>query len=820
MKDEQKESTKTALKDPPRPRRFHVKRSPSLDAQTQKRRLSIWERLYLRLAGADPSRELGWDWDRTAPLAQRARVLATLAAGFVISALISLASLSFGAYPVGFALICAVGADKRVFSFLGQSAFCAAAVAGVLVSCVFVSEYPFVQFCVCCATFLVRLILTSGLLNEPAVIRSTVSTFAAALYGVVCCAWEGFTLPAVFRLVTVTVLAPVACYLFCGLTADPSEEGGLAHFECALLAVASLCVYSLNPLSLWGFSPAFVGALVFTFGVARMRGPVYGAVAGLAAGLACGNVLYGCVMGLSGFFSGLFFASSQWMGLAMSFVISAGFSLFGAGFSSFGTVADDYLLACLLYYPLRSLFGAAKTKDLRLLPLEVSRNAEAFQRAKGQLERLSDAFCSLSEVFYTVSKQSHTPDLTEVSALVSECCSRICSSCPHSELCWGNSYDSAGETSFAVSGALLRKGVAQAEDLPQRVRDKCPRRGELLERINAEFAAVCSRCFRDNRTELLAGEYSTVARLLKSTAGDVAAQSRRCQDLEPQAQRLLRRLGISFSRVQVTGRRQVKIDVFGVHADTVKASAERIRQEAAREFGCPFEEPSFLFLERRAVMRLQQKRKLVLECAKACRAKNGEAVNGDTSGFFESEGDQFYSMICDGMGSGRDAAITSRLAQIFIEKLAGCSSPHGITLEMLNGFLLAKNNECFTTVDLLEVDLLNGEGSFIKAGAAPSFVLRGDNLFRITSQTPPAGILPQMSAEQTRLELRPGDLVVMISDGILQGEDAEHHLCQQITFAPNKSPAALAAAILAEASARQQAADDMTVFVLSVKEAA
>ena len=171
------------------------------------------------------------------------------------------------------------------------------------------------------------------------------------------------------------------------------------------------------------------------------------------------------------------------------------------------------------------------------------------------------------------------------------------------------------------------------------------------------------------------------------------------------------------------------------------------------------------------------------------------------------------------MGSGRQAAVTSRLAQIFLEQMLGCSSPRGLTLEMLNGFLLAENGESFTTVDLLEVDLLSGEGSFLKAGAVPSYVLRGDNLFCISSRTPPAGILPQARAQQTRVDLRPGDLVVMCSDGVCPDESARVRLCQQLTHAAVREPAALAAQLLQQAS-RHGSPDDMTVFVLLVKEAA
>lgn len=807
MKDDQKK--KTAVEEP---RRFQVRKRERIPVLREPLEQSLWERLYERLTGG---RELEGSLGRGR---ERWKALGVLAASFLLSLLMSLASLSFSTYPVGFALVCAVGSRRRAVSFLNQSAFCAAVVAGVLFGCLFVDSYPFLHFALYCAVFLVRVAMTSGVLDEGLVTKSALSTFAAALCGLTRGVLEGFTLPSLFMLVSLTVLTPVICYLLSGFYADGEEEGGAVPFECACLGAAVAALFALQELSFFGFRPAFVAGLVFTFGVARYRGPIYGAVAGLAAGLSCGTPLYGAVMGLSGFFSGLFFPLSQPMALMLSFVISAGFCVFGAGFASFGAVSDDFVAAACLYYPLRSFFQKGEPKAARLSEVAGYREEEGLKRAEQRLERLSDAFCSLSRVFYTVSEKAKAPDLTEVTALVSDCCSCLCSACPRSEDCWGRDYGATREESFRLSRALMQKGQVTGEELSEEFCSRCLRRRELLESVNEAFRQLCSRCFRENRAELLAGEYSTVSRLLKSTAGEFAGELRPCPDLEQRSARVLKRLGMEYSRLSVFGRREMKIDCFGVFPDAVRHSAERIREEFEKEFSCRFEEPAFLLLEQRAVMRLQKRRRIVLECAKACRAKNGESVNGDTAGFFESDADRFYSMICDGMGCGRDAAITSRLAQLFIEKLLSCSSPGGLTLELLNSFLLAKNNECFTTVDLLEVDLLSGEGSFVKAGAAPSFVLRGENLFRVASRTPPAGILPQMAAERTALELRAGDVVVMLSDGIAPNEAAESRLCQSIVLAENRAPAALAAALLQEAASAEHP-DDMTVFVLAVKEA-
>ncbi|HAZ20637.1 MAG TPA: hypothetical protein DCY75_10775, partial [Clostridiales bacterium] len=62
-----------------------------------------------------------------------------------------------------------------------------------------------------------------------------------------------------------------------------------------------------------------------------------------------------------------------------------------------------------------------------------------------------------------------------------------------------------------------------------------------------------------------------------------------------------------------------------------------------------------------------------------------------------------------------------------------CVSTKSATLEILNTVLMSKPDESYTTVDMLEVDLMEGIATFIKAGAAPTFVIRDENLFKIFS---------------------------------------------------------------------------------------
>ena len=87
-------------------------------------------------------------------------------------------------------------------------------------------------------------------------------------------------------------------------------------------------------------------------------------------------------------------------------------------------------------------------------------------------------------------------------------------------------------------------------------------------------------------------------------------------------------------------------------------------------------------------------------------------------------------------------------------------------LEMLNCFVRGSGGEQFTTVDLMEADLYTGRARFIKSGAAPSFVIRNGQLYRLHSKTVPVGIMRALDAEAVSFELMAGDTVIMMSDGV------------------------------------------------------
>jgi stage II sporulation protein E len=174
-----------------------------------------------------------------------------------------------------------------------------------------------------------------------------------------------------------------------------------------------------------------------------------------------------------------------------------------------------------------------------------------------------------------------------------------------------------------------------------------------------------------------------------------------------------------------------------------------------------------------STMTLQAGKKVAVVGAQNNVSADG-GISGDSVNLFSNKKDYFYALISDGMGAGREAALTSNLCSTFLEKMLRAGNRANTSLRMLNNMMRSRSadstSEYSSTVDLVEIDLMNGDAAFIKSGAAPSFVVRGQVVQRLQSGTVPIGILGALDVQSTPYKLKEGDTVVMISDGILQND--------------------------------------------------
>ena len=154
------------------------------------------------------------------------------------------------------------------------------------------------------------------------------------------------------------------------------------------------------------------------------------------------------------------------------------------------------------------------------------------------------------------------------------------------------------------------------------------------------------------------------------------------------------------------------------------------------------------------------------------RTKGKHRVDGDRCAAFPGPAPRFYVLLCDGCGTGREAAAASARAVRLLRQMLTAGLPPRYALGSLNSQLVLTGETGAVTADLAEIRLDTGLATLYKWGAAPSYLLRRQKTVRLGEGTLPPGIGMEDREERIRrLSLQRGETLVMASDGVAFDEN-------------------------------------------------
>lgn len=190
----------------------------------------------------------------------------------------------------------------------------------------------------------------------------------------------------------------------------------------------------------------------------------------------------------------------------------------------------------------------------------------------------------------------------------------------------------------------------------------------------------------------------------------------------------------------------------------------------------------------------------------ALSTRSHREENGDRCVWFPGTGNDYFVLLCDGMGTGAGAARESREAAEVLKQMLTAGFPAEYALRSLNSLAVLRELGGCTTVDLLRIQLDTGRSTLYKWGASSSYLLKNGQLRKIGTAGPPPGLSVNARETVDRLSLGGGEVLILLSDGA--GEDT---LLRTAWTAPVPSPGELAAAIVEQGA---QEGDDATVAVV------
>ena len=186
---------------------------------------------------------------------------------------------------------------------------------------------------------------------------------------------------------------------------------------------------------------------------------------------------------------------------------------------------------------------------------------------------------------------------------------------------------------------------------------------------------------------------------------------------------------------------------------------------------------------------------------------------GDSYTLFHMDENQYFAL-SDGMGQGQKASDDSTLTLDVTKQLIMNGISLKDTLQSVNALLKIKNrNDMFTTLDMIEINLVLGNATLMKYGSCPTYILRDHHIIEIDSQSLPMGIISPLNISIQKEKLKPNDLIFMVSDGFTH--QFQEFLEKHEYLIGQDHPKEIAQLLMRLAS-EEGVDDDMTIIVLKL----
>ena len=625
-----------------------------------------------------------------------------------------------------------------------------------------------------------------------------VGGFVAGLFGLIESDFSYYNLYGAFFLI---LLCPIAVLLFSGLSDRDAVPGGWSNTVAVGTAIAA-ATYASREIELFGMSMQPMLAMLFVLCVSsRRRLPL-----GIMCALICGalfNVKYIPLLVISSVLLCLISPLKKSAGLAAVCAAIVTWCYYFGSTSGLVGVLPPMLLSIPVFIVIDKYFDFAypnqapvsyNASDGIYFAAAVTEKNKS-EAVKDKLNSLSDAFSSLSQTFYRLSDRFRRPDILGLKKITEDSFSKVCEGCRNRDVCRGADYSKTLEAERCITSGLHTKGYVELKDLPDNFVKCCMRIDKVIDDVNASCAEVTERIIRSEKIGVFASNYDDITSILKDALESEKDEYECDTEAGGRVYEYLTKIGFDIKGVVVCGKRFRRVIIKGVSLkdDTDSSKGGEICRRISDIVGVRMTGPVFEVGSDGTLMLFGSRPGFRAICSHgriaACQempakdmseqilldpfdeSENEKADNscGDTTDAFLTDNLYFYSLLSDGMGSGAQAAFNSGMSAMFIEKMLSAGNRADITLRMLNNFLRSENSssgrECSVTVDLMELDLMSGAASFIKSGAAPTYILRKGTVYKVNSRTMPIGIIENPDARLTKFDMKQGDLVIMISDG-------------------------------------------------------
>ncbi len=149
-------------------------------------------------------------------------------------------------------------------------------------------------------------------------------------------------------------------------------------------------------------------------------------------------------------------------------------------------------------------------------------------------------------------------------------------------------------------------------------------------------------------------------------------------------------------------------------------------------------------------------------------------VGGDLIDYVELDGFRHAVVLGDVAGKGLGAALLSAQLQATLRALAIHAASLDDLASQVNETMLRDGiSNRFATLFYAELQHDSGSVRFVNAGHNPALAIRRDRIDRLGASGVPLGMLEGSTYEEASLNLDPGEILLIYSDGVTEAENLE-----------------------------------------------
>ena len=445
-----------------------------------------------------------------------------------------------------------------------------------------------------------------------------------------------------------------------------------------------------------------------------------------------------------------------------------------------------------------------------------------------RLNYFAKAYNDLSKTFERISDKEIHFGQVEIRNLIEDTGECICANCSMKNFCWNDYIKDTYSYSYDMLKTIEKKGAIAVGDIPVKFKNSC---------INAESFAFTlgfkmdllklkrqwQKRFVETRG-LISQQFEAISESIEKLSNDVQSEFYFNKEDERTIREKLHIKGIRTKDIMVlenNGRKE-EIHIY-LHYKGELDVRERLVQgiEEALELKVDVIKYEYNIEEKYCYFKLGIKKQFHITAGAAVAAK-GE-ISGDVYSFMELTSGKYLMALADGMGSGKLANEESTATIELLESFMESGFKNEVAVKMINSALVLKSDlENFSTMDITLIDEYTGVAEFLKLGASTSFLVREDEVITVKASSFPIGILDRVDIVSCKKQLKDGDALVMVTDGILESRtnymDKEETFKHFIREAKSNNPQYLASYLLEKTRnlLAGEENDDMTIVVARV----